>query len=51
MDKLQDTTVKSIRMEKELVNKIEKLASENERNFNQQVRLMLKNYIEIIEKK
>ena len=42
---------KTIRIEKELVEKIEKLAEGTERDFSKQVRLMLKKYIDISEEK
>jgi metal-responsive CopG/Arc/MetJ family transcriptional regulator len=44
-EELQDTTVKSIRFEKELCDKIDRLREEAERDFSQQVRFMLKEYI------
>lgn len=50
MNELQNTTVKSIRMEEELAEKIQKLAIENDRSFSQQVKFMLKKYLDIIEK-
>lgn len=50
-DSLQPQTVtKTIRFEKELVEKIEKLREGTERNFSQQVKYMLKKYIDITEK-
>lgn len=42
---------KSIRFEPELIEKIEKLAEESERDFSKQVKYMLKKYIEMIESK
>ena len=53
MDKVYDaeTVQKSIRLEPELLQKIEKLAEESERDFSKQVKFMLKKYIEIIETK
>lgn len=38
---------KTIRMEKELIEKIEELAEKNQRDFSKQVKFMLKKYIEI----
>lgn len=43
-------TVKSIRFDKELIEKIEKLAKESERDFSAQVRYICKKYLEMIEK-
>lgn len=53
LDKLQyrETQSKSIRIEKELVEKIEELAKKNERDFTKQVIYMIKKYIEIIDNK
>ena len=42
---------KSIRFEPELIEKIEKLAEESERDFSKQVKYMLKKYLEMIENK
>ena len=50
---LQDKTEsiqKTLRMEKELIQKIEELAKESERYFSSQVRFMLKEYIRIKER-
>ena len=46
----QQTETKTIRFEKSLIEKIEKLREGTERNFSQQVKYMLKKYIEITEK-
>lgn len=50
MEYKQEESVKSIRMEKGLVEKIEKMAKESERNFSSQVKYMLKKYIELTDK-
>jgi len=47
---LKQTIVKTIRFDLELENKIQKLAEEAERDFSQQVRFMLKKYLQITEK-
>lgn len=44
-----ETQQKTIRMEKELIEKIEEMRKGTERDFSKQVKFMLKNYIEIIE--
>lgn len=51
MDNLQykETQSKSLRIDTELVKKIEELANKNERDFTKQVIFMLKKYIEITE--
>lgn len=51
LDNLQykETQSKSLRIETELVKKIEELAKKNERDFTKQVIFMLKKYIEITE--
>lgn len=51
MDNLQyrETQSKSLRIETELVKKIEEMAKKNERDFTKQVIFMLKKYIEIME--
>lgn len=41
---------KTLRMEKDLIEKIEQLAKENQRDFTKQVKFMLRKYIELIEK-
>lgn len=46
-----DTTTKSIRFESEMLEQIQKMADEAERDFSGQVRFMLKEYIKIREKK
>ena len=57
MDKMYDKIYeknypqKSIRFEPELIEKIEKLAEESERDFSKQVKYMLKKYLEMIENK
>lgn len=43
----KDLQIKTIRMENSLIEQIEKLANENERDFSSQVRYMLKKYLEI----
>jgi len=48
-NELHETTVKSIRFDKELTDKINELAAEAERDFSQQVRFMLKKYIQLKE--
>lgn len=45
-----ETQSKTIRFDKELIEKIDKLREGTERNFSKQVQWMLKQYIEIIEK-
>ena len=50
-NKYKETQSKTIRIEKELIEKIEKLREGTERTFSQQVRLMLKNYINMLENK
>ena len=47
----KDTTVKTIRLDNESIDKIQKLANENERDFSSQVQYMLKEYIRIREGK
>ena len=53
MDKMQynESQQKTLRMEKDLIEKIEELAKENQRDFTKQVKFMLRKYIELIEKK
>lgn len=53
MDKIQykETQSKTIRIEKELVQKIENLAMKNERDFTKQVIYMIKKYLEITDNK
>lgn len=46
-----ESTTKTIRFEMNLVEKIEKLAQESERDFSSQVRFMLKEYLKIKESK
>ena len=48
--KNKDLILKSIRFDPETVEKIQKMADEAERNFTEQVRFMLKEYIKIKEK-
>lgn len=52
MDILQDkeTQQKTIRIEEDLIKKIDDLRKGTERNFSQQVKFMLRKYIEIMEK-
>ena len=51
-EKIQEnqTTQKTIRLENDLIEKIEKLATENERDFTKQLKFMLKEYIRIKER-
>lgn len=44
----EEKITKTIRLEKSLVEKIEKIAKENERDFSKQMKYMLKKYLEII---
>lgn len=44
-----DTQIKTIRFDKELIEKIDKLREGTERNFSRQVQWMLKQYIKILE--
>ncbi|MGN0150213.1 MAG: hypothetical protein ACI4C7_08210 [Clostridia bacterium] len=46
----KETQSKTIRMEKELIDKIDEMREGTERNFSKQVQWMLKQYINIIEK-
>lgn len=46
---MQDTESKTIRFEKELIQKIDEMREGTERNFSQQVKWMLKQYLKIIE--
>ena len=46
-NELQGMTTKSIRMDNELINKIQNLAEKSERNFSQQVIFFLKKYLEM----
>lgn len=48
---LTPTEQKTIRFEKDLIEKIDELRKGTERNFSQQVKYMLKKYIEIISEK
>lgn len=45
----QETTQKTIRLENELIKKIEDLGKQSERDFSGQVRFMLKEYLRIRE--
>ncbi len=45
----QGEPVKSIRFTKELIEKIEKMAKESERDFSSQVRFMCREYIKMKE--
>lgn len=47
----EDTVIKSIRFEKDLHDKILKIAEENDRDFSSQVRFICKRYFEMTEKK
>lgn len=42
----QKTVIKTLRLEESLVEEIEKLAKENERDFTKQIKFMLKKYLE-----
>jgi predicted DNA-binding protein len=46
---LQDTKLVSVRLPTDLIKYIDDLSQGSERNFSQQLRLMLKKYIEILE--
>lgn len=46
----KETQSKTIRMEEDLIKKIDKMREGTERNFSKQVQWMLKQYIAIIEK-
>ena len=48
---LQDTIVKSIRLDVDLCEKIQKMADENQRDFTKQVRFMLMEYIAMKDRK
>ena len=48
---LQDTSVKSIRLDVDLCEKIQKMADENQRDFTKQVRFMLMEYIALKDRK
>lgn len=50
-NELQPTEPKTIRFEKSLIKKIDELRKGTERNFSQQVKFMLKKYIEITDEK
>ena len=45
----KETIVKSIRLEKELAEKIQKMADESQRDFTKQIRFMLLEYIRLKE--
>lgn len=45
----KETIVKSIRLEKELAEKVQKMAEQGQRDFTKQVRFMLLEYIRIKE--
>ncbi len=47
--KKKETTVKSIRFEKDLAEKIERMAEQGQRDFTKQVRFMLLEYIRMKE--
>lgn len=47
----KETIVKSIRLEKELAEKIQKMADESQRDFTKQIRFMLLEYIRLKEGK
>ena len=46
----QETESKTIRFEKDLIDKIDEMRKDTERNFSQQVKFMIKRYLEIIER-
>jgi len=46
---IQETEQKTIRFEKDLIKKIDELRQGTERNYSQQVKFMLKEYIRIKE--
>lgn len=48
-NKNKETIVKSIRLEKDLCEKVQELAEQNQRDFTKQVRFMLLKYIEMKE--
>lgn len=48
---MEENIKKSIIFDKELHDKVTKLASENDRDFTKQVKFMLREYIRINEKK
>lgn len=48
MQTIKDTEQKTVRMERELIEKIEQQAKKAERDFSGQVRFMLKEYIRIM---
>lgn len=45
-----ETQQKTIRFDKELIDKIDEMRQGTERNFSRQVQWMLKQYIDILEK-
>ena len=47
----KETIVKSIRLEKELAEKIQKMADESQKDFTKQIRFMLLEYIRLKEGK
>lgn len=47
----KETQTKTLRMQMDLINKIEKMAEESERDFTKQVIFMLKEYIKLKESK
>lgn len=53
MDNMQyiESQQKTIRMEKDLIDKIDELRKGTERDFSKQVKFMLRKYIEFTEKK
>lgn len=46
---MNESEPKTIRFEKELIEKIDEMREGTERNFSQQVKWMLKQYLKIIE--
>ena len=48
---LPEKETKAIRMEKDLIDQINELREGTERNFSQQVKFMLRKYLQMMEKK
>lgn len=51
MNDIKDTVSKTVRLDTYLIEKIEKMSKESERDFSKQVRWMLYEYIRIKENK
>ena len=49
-EQLNEVTTKSIKFDNDLLDKIATMAKENERDFSQQVRYMIRKYLQIVEK-